>query len=415
MSAIYPLAIILAIVCASSSSIPIKTERSKESFIKNNEEFIPTNEWQVVKEGQAIPPGLHVRLNLQTGLREAKLLENTQQSNDLVAIAPNEKAQEQISRENLERAFANLDLSKDDVPTKPEHVEDIKKKYRSYDEIKNDFKSLNLKVQTDQEILIDLLDKLKQNANDEDRKTILTDLEFYLHQYDNARFFSDMNGLDVLLQLLNSSQSTRQLTSLALGAAFQGNPQVQSKALELGFIPSLLRLLNNEDDANTRIRLLFTLSTLIRNCPQGQDNFLRHGGIETLLKLFDQSESNPKLKLRTIELFSDLIQEKNSASNDKQNAYKNINIHDELIQQNWCSRLSSYLSTINSNDIDRIEKILLSMISFADVCRHDWISVLPIVDRFLANSTSDNLKSIQNFRTNLSQTLTNDLDRKSVV
>ena len=38
------------------------------------EVFIPTTEWQVVKEGQSIPKGLHVRMNLQTGLKEAKLM-----------------------------------------------------------------------------------------------------------------------------------------------------------------------------------------------------------------------------------------------------------------------------------------------------------------------------------------------------
>ena len=37
--------------------------------------FVPTKEWQVVKEGQPIPPGLHIRMNLQTGLKEAKLLD----------------------------------------------------------------------------------------------------------------------------------------------------------------------------------------------------------------------------------------------------------------------------------------------------------------------------------------------------
>jgi len=90
--------------------------------------------------------------------------------------------------------------------------------------------------------------------------------------------------------------------------------------------------------------------------------------------------------------------------------FSSINIHDELIQHHhWCSRLSSYLSTIDSNDIDQIEKILLSMISFADACGHNWISVLPIIEKFLANSTKDNLESIENFRTNLSQIFINDL------
>lgn len=35
--------------------------------------FEPTSEWQPIREGQHIPPGLHVRLNMATNEREAKL------------------------------------------------------------------------------------------------------------------------------------------------------------------------------------------------------------------------------------------------------------------------------------------------------------------------------------------------------
>ncbi|PHH83983.1 hypothetical protein CDD83_2685 [Cordyceps sp. RAO-2017] len=35
--------------------------------------FHPTDKFQVVREGQDIPPGLHVRLNITTGLKEAKI------------------------------------------------------------------------------------------------------------------------------------------------------------------------------------------------------------------------------------------------------------------------------------------------------------------------------------------------------
>lgn len=33
----------------------------------------PTDQWQTLKPGQAVPPGSHVRLNLQTGQREVRL------------------------------------------------------------------------------------------------------------------------------------------------------------------------------------------------------------------------------------------------------------------------------------------------------------------------------------------------------
>ena len=41
-------------------------------------EFVATNEWQVIKEGQIVPSGLHYRINLETGVKEAKLLETNQ-------------------------------------------------------------------------------------------------------------------------------------------------------------------------------------------------------------------------------------------------------------------------------------------------------------------------------------------------
>lgn len=62
------------------------------------------------------------------------------------------------------------------------HIDEIREKYRSYDELKKDFESLNMQIQTDQEIIIDLIEQLNKTDNNENRKTILTDLEFYLHQ-----------------------------------------------------------------------------------------------------------------------------------------------------------------------------------------------------------------------------------------
>lgn len=58
----------------------------------------------------------------------------------------------------------------------------MKTRFRPYDQLKKDFESMNMKIQTDYEILKDLINRLVKSENDEDRTTILTDLEFYLHQ-----------------------------------------------------------------------------------------------------------------------------------------------------------------------------------------------------------------------------------------
>lgn len=59
-------------------------------------------------------------MNLETGLREAKLLDKDEKSssaNDIISVPSESLSQEELSRQNLEKAFANLDLTKDDVPT----------------------------------------------------------------------------------------------------------------------------------------------------------------------------------------------------------------------------------------------------------------------------------------------------------
>lgn len=56
--------------------------------------FEPTNEWQIVKEGQHIPPGLHVRLNMELNQREAKILDGSEENN-AVAVVDTEKEEEE--------------------------------------------------------------------------------------------------------------------------------------------------------------------------------------------------------------------------------------------------------------------------------------------------------------------------------
>lgn len=44
------------------------------------EVFQPTSEWQAIRPNQGIPAGLHVRMNLQTGEKEAKLMDGDDRS-----------------------------------------------------------------------------------------------------------------------------------------------------------------------------------------------------------------------------------------------------------------------------------------------------------------------------------------------
>lgn len=70
--------------------------------------FQPSNKWQVVQEGQHIPAGLHVRLNLETGEQEARLLqpEGNEESSELAIIENNSDGETKIVLENIPRQNA---------------------------------------------------------------------------------------------------------------------------------------------------------------------------------------------------------------------------------------------------------------------------------------------------------------------
>jgi hypothetical protein len=71
-------------------------------FEVSEEEFVATNEWKPIKEGQAIPKGLHVRLNLETGQKEAKLMESEENAQ---ATNYNEKIREAHKKAKMSKQF----------------------------------------------------------------------------------------------------------------------------------------------------------------------------------------------------------------------------------------------------------------------------------------------------------------------
>lgn len=78
-------------------------------------------------------------------------------------------------------------------------------KYRSYDELKKEFAALNLTMKTDLEIMTGLFESYEKllimyskvsepSLVVESMVTVLTDLEYLVHQIDNAKEFVKSNG-----------------------------------------------------------------------------------------------------------------------------------------------------------------------------------------------------------------------------
>ncbi|NXD80835.1 SIL1 factor, partial [Halcyon senegalensis] len=151
---------------------------------------------------QAVPAGSHVRLNLQTGEREAKLPESENGKGEmreerrrkrcsdvdvdsnsftsqelkkaLAKMKENEKAERKVSKES------SLFLKQ---CTAHGYKHPVRKKFRPIEQLKEEFEKLNVKMETDYEIMVKLIRRFNSSASTLDEKVAaLYDLEYYVHQ-----------------------------------------------------------------------------------------------------------------------------------------------------------------------------------------------------------------------------------------
>lgn len=329
--------------------------------------------------GQRIPKGLHVRMNLQSGLKEAKLLD--------------ENEAEQTTNADVHGA-GNLKISAltevKDQSLRPEAVAKIKEHFKSYKEIREELGDLVPK--TDAEVLTGLMEDIRNLSDVKENSkyrlmAIMEDLEYLAHQYDNALEFARQGGFKhVILKNLNSSDSEiLKQTLKLLGALVQNNAKMQIHALENGCVDFVLRILQNNADVGVKRRAVFALGGMIRRFPHAQLDFMQKGGLNIFLNLFDMHETQLHLRLAT--LINDLIEEYKEAIKDIKNPdyvekakqYSKVDLLSRLEEEKWCQNLNNVLFgvvIVDRYDHDAIEKILSAILGVVDTCPPSMISVM---------------------------------------
>ncbi|XP_071477959.1 nucleotide exchange factor SIL1-like [Diadema antillarum] len=293
------------------------TDEERENF----EVFVPTREWQTIQEGQAIPAGLHVRINLATGKKEAKLLDEDEEQATASKEDVNHESEEvQHARKELERRLAKMEnddeCEKGECKTDSEElIEEVKKRYRSIEELKKEFADLNLNVETDFEIMTNLITEYKETTSTERRAVILQDLEYYVHQVDNAVDLERLGGWEILMAALNNTSEALQTEAAhVIGSAVQSNPKAQVAAIDHGAMQLLLHLLRTTPSPATQKRALFGLSSLLRFFPYAQKKFLDLGGLNLLSGLVQEdTPGRTPLQIKSVTLLHDLLIEQRNA------------------------------------------------------------------------------------------------------
>uniref|UniRef100_A0A8B9DJ72 Nucleotide exchange factor SIL1 n=1 Tax=Anser cygnoides TaxID=8845 RepID=A0A8B9DJ72_ANSCY len=347
----------------------IKDDSGKEPIADDDadpedlEVFYPTHQWQALRPGQAVPAGSHVRLNLQTGDREARL--------DKMDIDSNS-----FTSQELKKALAKMKESE------KAHEEEVKKKFRPIQQLKEEFEKLNVKMETDYEIMDKLISKFNSSASTLDEKVAaLYDLEYYVHQVDNAKDFLSMGGLQLVIEGLNSTEPVlKEHAAFVLGAALSSNPKVQIEAIEGGALQKLLVILATEQPQAVKKKALFALCSMLRHFPYAQQQFLKLGGLQVLRGLFRQ-KGTEALHVRVVTLLYDLIVEKKTpawqgaelgqvgSTEEKIQQYRQVKLVPAVVEQDWCVVVSKLLALPEHDAREKVLQLLGVLMAF---CRERY-------------------------------------------
>jgi len=372
------------------------------------EVFVASNQWKEILPNQAIPRGLHVRMDMQTGKKEARLLQDEKNENpeggaDLVDDTDSDQkiesseAKTDLDPEEVKRMLKNL---KNDMKPSSEQP---KNKFRSMDEIRAALAEEDTTIESEAQIITRFIDTfediLKAESDLEDNDVIsslvniLDNLEYYLHKYDNAVDFITLKGVErVLKPSLNSSQSELQEgAAFIIGSAAQSNPKVQIAFLEAGFINILLRKITPPYSVRTGSKCLYALAAILRNFPEAQHVFIQSGGIEVFQKVFNAEESQQlnKMKIKILTLVQDLIDERDNldaahpSAKDKEDQYNKSDFIDVIKKSGWCEVYRSCQlespdqikveQDSSSVDHDRNEKVVTAMLKMKPICDSEFL------------------------------------------
>ncbi|XP_071426544.1 nucleotide exchange factor SIL1 [Pithys albifrons albifrons] len=344
------------------------------------EVFYPTHQWQTLRPGQAVPAGSHVRLNLQTGEREAKLPDSedghTGQGSRRKRLGKVDVDANSFTSQELKEALAKMKAS--EKAERKAQEEEVRKKFRPIEQLKEEFEKLNMKMETDYEIMVKLISKFNSSASTLDEKVAaLYDLEYYVHQVDNAKDFLSMGGLRLMIEGLNSTEAAlKEHAAFVLGAALSSNPKVQIEAIEGGALQKLLVILATEQPLAVRKKALFALSSMLRHFPYAQQQFLKLGGLQVLRSLFRQ-RGMETLHVRVVTLLYDLIMEKmllegsqhGEQMAEKLQQYRQVRLVPAVLEQDWCAVPPTLLAMPEHDTREKVLKLVGVLMAF---CREHY-------------------------------------------
>lgn len=265
--------------------------------------FEPTNEWQIVKEGQDIPAGLHVRLNMETSSREAKILDPSEEdagANELMV--------------NPEH---NNDNEKSD-----EQVNEIQQKIKEFKQAQGRSKVSTADLSHFQSAVDEI--KLYNGERDTDRLSVALDTLIDLsHDIEfGAKLTQDPSIFKSLIKVSKEVDETLQEKIYrVMGSSLRNNPDAIDNVLskqDASYVDDLFANLNSGIPDVLNKRILGIIHGLTQNSHFNAKYFNTNGPnsrIDSLIEIFPSLGSQSQVRLMNI--FEDLKLLDESHSNEK--------------------------------------------------------------------------------------------------
>uniref|UniRef100_A0A182P8W2 Nucleotide exchange factor SIL1 n=1 Tax=Anopheles epiroticus TaxID=199890 RepID=A0A182P8W2_9DIPT len=348
---------------------PISTKAGTGS---NESKFVATHEWQEIKEGEAIPQGLHVRINLTTGKKEAKLLDPDDGGADSssLSMVPGEKLKDHhvqgdsggdpqtvagMKLEALREALKDIPANTYEEEADTDNT--VRTRFKSYEQIKQELKDANVELKSDSEIMTDLFSRfdqaLQKAAGTPERQeldVLFEDLEYLAHQIDNALQFIDRGGVEkIIWPSINRTDDTQMRTKALklLGTIVQNNPKAKVALIERNGGSNLLSALGRATTTDEISAALYAFGGLVRKFPFAQKQLLTPHGYSVLYGVWEK-KVELKVKVKVLQLIADVLVDYGNAVAAGQSdsttveQYRSTKLPDGLERTEFCKHAGTF-------------------------------------------------------------------------
>lgn len=267
------------------------------------------------------------------------------------------------------------------------------KEHRNYADLRKAYKDFQKNFRTDGEVIVQIVDQYRNFSKSpleselKAKLKALENLEYLLHQIDNALVFIERGGLDdVLLPIVvNETNTDMRISAMrVLGALAGNNPKAQIKVFERNFGSYLAQILMTSTNSAEISSALHAFGTLLRKFPLAQQRVLSTSGTHALIGVLRRDDVELRNKAKVVTLISDLVLEKKSAIESNSDTQENPSSlaqyvlldYESWLQTNgYCASLEAVLSKDYVHLLDQpeiVELFAIALESTEQLCQPLW-------------------------------------------